>query len=77
MVAASWLAKPLNGAAAIDPKRPCRQRQQAHSLGICGMHDDRYHAAKLYFIFLFFNKISGNPACVITLLNARARSSGI
>lgn len=60
-----------------DPKPACRQRQQARSSGICSMRDGPCYAAKLYLIFRFFNKIRGGQARGITLLNARARSSGI
>lgn len=59
----------------IDPKRPCRKRQRARSLGICSMHDDRCYVADLYLIFIYFNALGALHASGITFLNARARSS--
>ena len=59
-----------------DPKRRCRKREQARSLGICSMHDVSDYTTKLYLIYRIFNKIRGAWACRITLLNARARQVG-
>lgn len=73
MMAGSWLAKPPSGAAAIDPRRPCRQRQQARSLGGCGMHDDRCYVAELYLMLRYFSALWALRARGIKFLNARAR----
>lgn len=78
IVLACWASQHwLEKKAEIDPMRPWWQRQQARSLGICSMHDDRCYVAELYLILRIFNKIRRGRARSITLLNARARSSGI
>lgn len=56
---------------------PCQQRRQALSSGIGGMRDDRCYMAELYLIPGFFNRMWCQLSRSITLLNARARSSGV
>lgn len=58
---------------AIDPKRPCRKRQRARSLGICSMHDDRCYVAELYLILYIFQCFRGS-ACERYNILERARS---
>lgn len=55
---------------------PCRQRQQARSLGICSMRDKPWYATNLCLIYKYFNRMQCVRARSITLLNAHARSSG-
>jgi len=60
-----------------DPRWLYWERQQARSLGVCGMQDDCCYAAKLYLMPRDFNRTRGGRVRSITLLNARVRSSGI
>ncbi len=52
---------------------PCRQKQQARSLGICSMHDNSWHDAKLCIIFYIFQCYIGSACEWYKILNARAR----